>query len=162
MKKFSGAPRTTPGSRPRTGSGPRTRDDAPRPWAPARGSRGAARFEGSTRPPRARPAEGGDAADPYQRARRPYRGAAEGSERFERRSDDRGEGRAFTVNLDPDVSKVFRGDASVNKALRLVIQLMQVVQGPPPRRREYDGDRPRPPRDTERRAPPARFEADDE
>jgi hypothetical protein len=161
MKKFSGGPRAAP-SRPRAGAGPRTRDDAPRPWAPARGSRGAARFEGSARPPRARATEGSDAADPYQRARRPYRGASEAGERFERRSDDRGEGRAFTVNLDPDVSKVFRGDASVNKALRLVIQLMQVVQGPPPRRREYDSDRPRPPRDTERRAAPARFESDDE
>ena len=30
-------------------------------------------------------------------------------------------------------ARVFRGDASVNKALRLVLQLMQVVQGPPPR-----------------------------
>ena len=36
-----------------------------------------------------------------------------------------------TVVLDPDVARVFRGDASVNKALRLVMQLMQVVQGPP-------------------------------
>jgi hypothetical protein len=35
------------------------------------------------------------------------------------------------VTLDPDVARVFRGDASVNKALRLVMQLMQVVQGPP-------------------------------
>lgn len=161
MKKFSGGPRAAP-SRPRASAGPRTRDDAPRPWAPARGSRGASRFEGAARPPRARATEGSDASDPYQRARRPYRGASEAGERFERRSDDRGEGRAFTVNLDPDVSKVFRGDASVNKALRLVIQLMQVVQGPPPRRREYDADRPRPPRDTERRPAPARFESDDE
>jgi hypothetical protein len=39
--------------------------------------------------------------------------------------------RGFTVALDPDVARVFRGDASVNKALRLVLQLMQVVQGPP-------------------------------
>ncbi len=37
------------------------------------------------------------------------------------------------MTLDPDVARVFRGDASVNKALRLVLQLMQVVQGPPPR-----------------------------
>ncbi len=37
------------------------------------------------------------------------------------------------MNLDSDVARVFRGDASVNKALRLVMQLMQVVQGPPPR-----------------------------
>jgi len=39
----------------------------------------------------------------------------------------------FTVTLDPDVARVFRGDASVNKALRLVLQLMQVAQGPPAR-----------------------------
>ena len=32
-----------------------------------------------------------------------------------------------TVTLDPDVARVFRGDASVNKALRLVIQLMQIA-----------------------------------
>lgn len=49
-------------------------------------------------------------------------------------------GRGFTVTLDPDVAKVFRGDASVNKALRLVLQLMQVVEGPPPR---AAADRPR-------------------
>ena len=51
-----------------------------------------------------------------------------------RRDDEDGERpRGFTVTLDPDVARVFRGDASVNKALRLVLQLMQVVQGPPPR-----------------------------
>jgi len=50
------------------------------------------------------------------------------------------------VTLDPDVARVFRGDASVNKALRLVLQLMQVVQGPP-RTGERDAgfDRPRRP-----------------
>lgn len=46
------------------------------------------------------------------------------------------------MNLDPDVARVFRGDASVNKALRLVLQLMQVVQGPAPR---FGSDRPRSP-----------------
>ena len=51
------------------------------------------------------------------------------------------------MNLDPDVARVFRGDASVNKALRLVLQLMQVVQGPPPREgaeggARFGGDRP--------------------
>jgi hypothetical protein len=50
-------------------------------------------------------------SDPFQPARRPA-------------------SRGFTVALDPDVARVFRGDASVNKALRLVLQLMQVVQGP--------------------------------
>lgn len=72
-------------------------------------------------------------ADPYKPASRPPR------------DDDAGEGarrpagRGFTVTLDPDVARVFRGDASVNKALRLVLQLMQVVEGPAPR-----GDRPGP------------------
>jgi hypothetical protein len=106
------------------------------------------------KPPRARPA--GDSADPYQKARRPRppaagdaplrarRPQAAGDEPapFERRGprrepgfgarEPRGrEGGGFTVTLDPDVARVFRGDASVNKALRLVMQLMQVVQGPP-------------------------------
>jgi hypothetical protein len=69
--------------------------------------------------------------DPYKRAARPPRSAGprEGGERGERFS--RGSG--FTVTLDPDVARVFRGDASVNKALRLVMQLVQVVEGPGPR-----------------------------
>jgi len=94
------------------------------------------------RPPRFRGEEGGatggaDARDPYKPAQRPPRAREEG-------------GRGFTVTLDPDVARVFRGDASVNKALRLVLQLMQVVQGPstslrtgPPK---AFGDRPRPAR----------------
>jgi hypothetical protein len=53
--------------------------------------------------------------DPYQRVQRPP-----------------GAGGGFTVTLDPDVARVFRGDASVNKALRLVIQLMEVA-APRPR-----------------------------
>jgi hypothetical protein len=107
------------------------------------------------KPTRPRPA--GDYADPYQKARRPRppasadaplrarRPPAAGGETpapFERRGprrepgfgsrETRGrEGGGFTVTLDPDVARVFRGDASVNKALRLVMQLMQVVQGPP-------------------------------
>lgn len=67
--------------------------------------------------------------DPYRHVERPAR--AERSDRSERRG--------FTVTLDPDVARVFRGDASVNKALRLVLQLMQVVQGPP---RSSFGERP--------------------
>src|SRR5262245_24181215 len=100
---------------------------------------------GGRRPPSAtRPAPERDAADPYQPARRPYRDfARDGSqERFARGERkprppvERGgygerSGRGFTVTLDPDVARVFRGDASVNRALRLVLQLMQVVQGPP-------------------------------
>jgi hypothetical protein len=95
------------------------------------------------------PRERGERSDPYQPARRPPRefGArSEGNDRFARgeRSPrfaertsypDRG-GRGFTVTLDPDVARVFRGDASVNRALRLVLQLMQVVQGPPATRGE--------------------------
>jgi hypothetical protein len=99
---------------PRTPRKPFLRDDGP----PARAPR-------STRPRY----EG--AGDPYQRASRPARSFAprDGGERGERFS--RGSG--FTVTLDPDVARVFRGDASVNKALRLVMQLVQVVEGPGPR-----------------------------
>jgi hypothetical protein len=90
--------------------------------------------------------ERSDTSDPYQPARRPARDF--GGERFARPQRDSGErggygeraGRGFTVTLDPDVARVFRGDASVNRALRLVLQLMQVVQGPPAPRRD------RPPR----------------
>jgi len=93
-----------------------------------------------------------DYKDPYQRAARPapaegYAPRPRGEGGFAprprptgdftprpRRLDEDGERpRGFTVTLDPDVARVFRGDASVNKALRLVLQLMQVVQGPPPR-----------------------------
>ncbi|GIL05654.1 hypothetical protein FBR04_09160 [Betaproteobacteria bacterium PRO7] len=59
--------------------------------------------------------------DPYQRVQRPKRARGEDSH-----------ARGFTVTLDPDVARVFRGDASVNKALRLVIQLMEVA-APRPR-----------------------------
>ena len=123
--------------------------------------------------PRARAS--GDLADPYQKARRPRPAAGEaapfvrrprpagdqGAPPFarERRPPRRepgegglGAGReragregGFTVTLDPDVARVFRGDASVNKALRLVMQLMQVVQGPPrgfgPRAERPGGER---------------------
>jgi hypothetical protein len=34
-----------------------------------------------------------------------------------------------TISLDPDVARVFRDDAAVNKALRLVIQLLHSVEG---------------------------------
>lgn len=74
-------------------------------------------------------------ADPYQRVQRPQR--ARGEE---------GHARGFTVTLDPDVARVFRGDASVNKALRLVIQLIEVT-APRPRavgERGY-AERPRKP-----------------
>jgi hypothetical protein len=98
--------------------------------------------------PRRTPAPRSDYGDPYQRAQRPARATRDSAEFAPRprraageyvprprRDDDGGERatRGFTVTLDPDVARVFRGDASVNKALRLVLQLMQVVQGPPPR-----------------------------
>jgi hypothetical protein len=158
MKKFSSGARPASSSRsapgPRAAPGPRSSSrDEGRTWAPPRGSRGGARFDSTERPRRARD---GDAADPYQPVRRPPRFRAEGD------ASARDDARGFTVNLDPDVARVFRGDASVNKALRLVLQLMQVVQGPPPRR---DGERPyvRPVREgAERRAPRARFGAEDE
>lgn len=100
---------------------------------PRRGAaRPPARFQSDDRKPRFRSEERGAEArgygDPYQRVQRPARVREEG-------------GRGFTVTLDPDVARVFRGDASVNKALRLVLQLMQVVQGP----RGF-GEHPRPPR----------------
>ncbi len=50
-----------------------------------------------------------------------------------------------TISLDPDVARVFRDDAAVNKALRLVIQLLHSVE-------EGAGSAPRPaPRSTLRR-----------
>jgi hypothetical protein len=108
---------------------------------PARGP--AAGFRKPGRPPERAPAyaraprrDAGEAADPYRPAHRPKLGVAT-------RPPPRGRGggfadraygerpaRGFTVKLDPDVARVFRGDASVNRALRLVMQLLQVVQGP--------------------------------
>jgi hypothetical protein len=94
--------------------------------------------------PRSRPRPVGDEAPPYARPARPSRREpAEGG--FGGRERGGREG-GFTVNLDPDVARVFRGDASVNKALRLVMQLMQVVQGPPrfgARAERPEGERPR-------------------
>jgi hypothetical protein len=92
-----------------------------------------------------RPRPGADDAAPYARERRPPRrepgeAGIGGRERAGREG-------GFTVTLDPDVARVFRGDASVNKALRLVLQMMQVVQGPPrpfaPRGERPAGERPR-------------------
>lgn len=129
------------GDAPKRAYAPRVGDALKRPYTP--------RGEGPKRPYAPRTAEGGaprrsytrdDAGaaparsaygNPYERAQRP-RGSEEGEGLH-------GAGRGFTVNLDPDVARVFRGDASVNKALRLVLQLMQVVEGPGPR-----SDRPAP------------------
>jgi hypothetical protein len=94
---------------------PRRAPPRPRDESAARGrSPGPVRF-GAERPPR------DSHADPYRPAQRPLRARGEG-----------GQARGFTVTLDPDVARVFRGDASVNKALRLVIQLMEIA-APRPR-----------------------------
>lgn len=140
-KSFAGAApkRSSYGARdgaaPKRAFAPRGPGSAERPRRPY-GSQGA-----DAAAPRRSPARGADDfsaprsayGDPYQRAQRPPRGddAADAG----RRPAARG----FTVTLDPDVARVFRGDASVNKALRLVLQLMQVIEGPAPR-----GDRPAP------------------
>jgi hypothetical protein len=118
---------------------PRPADGAAPPYARR------PRPAGDEAPPYARrPRPAGDEAPPYApKARSPRREPAEGGLRApERGARDGG----FTVTLDPDVARVFRGDASVNKALRLVMQLMQVVQGPPrgfgPRPERPGSDRP--------------------
>jgi hypothetical protein len=145
---------------------PRKPPGRPAPTTSRSGPRkGARAFEpGSRRPAPARPPrDRGDFGDPYKPARRPPREFTPRGDddaqsgrgdrgRFSERGSfaDRGRGergersaRGFTVNLDPDVARVFRGDASVNRALRLVLQLMQVVQGPPQHRdrapRGYQG-----------------------
>ena len=131
---------------PRSGGATRDYGKPRGPRPPRLGSASGAarppsRFRAEDRPPRPerlRSEERGEGAirDPYQRAQRPSRPREEG-------------GRGFTVTLDPDVARVFRGDASVNKALRLVLQLMQVVQGPSTQFRTGPrpafGERPRPP-----------------
>jgi hypothetical protein len=127
------APRT--GDAPKRAYAPRTGDAPKRPYAPrpAAGSdappRRSYRRDDDGGAPPARSAYG----NPYERVQRP-RGSDEGAE-----APRGAPGRGFTVTLDPDVARVFRGDASVNKALRLVLQLMQVIEGPGPR-----GDRPAP------------------
>src|SRR5262252_8422881 len=74
---------------------------------------GAPAQRGSLPPPRPM-RERGDASDPYQPARRPggfERGA--GERRYAPQDRARGpapERRGFTVTLDPDVARVFRGD----------------------------------------------------
>jgi len=85
----------------------------------------------------------GAATDPFRQAKRPPRSAGaggagearEGGRPYGPATQRGGYGnrpvRGFTVTLDPDVARVFRGDAAVNRALRLVLQLLQVVQGPP-------------------------------
>jgi len=141
--------------KPARSGAPRT--GAPRTGAPSARPSGAYAdpYQKARRPPRAaagdapafarRPRPAGDEAPPYARERRPpRRESAEGDFGGRERG---GREAGFTVNLDPDVARVFRGDASVNKALRLVMQMMQVVQGPPrgfgPRPDRAEGERPR-------------------
>jgi hypothetical protein len=133
---------------------PRSYADAPPRRAPARPTRDRTETSDPYKPAR-RPARDFGRSEPsgdrFARTERPrFKERAPYGERApyerkpfgERKSfgarEDRGGygergGRGFTVTLDPDVARVFRGDASVNRALRLVLQLMQVVQGPPPR-----------------------------
>jgi len=117
-----------PGARrPPPARAPRDRDEASDPYKPAR------------RPPRSfEPRGEGD--DRFARGARKFGERSQGERQFGERSQGERRARGFTVSLDPDVARVFRGDASVNRALRLVMQLMQVVQGPPPQRHD------RPPR----------------
>ena len=150
MKKFApkAAPRGARAAAParksftRDGAAPRkpfVRDGAPPRKAGFRDAPPRKSYGGEAPPPRPRKSYGDDApprrapsessGDPYQRAARPPRFA-----RGERGEAGEGERpRGFVVTLDPDVARVFRGEASVNKALRLVMQLMQVVEGPGPR-----------------------------
>jgi hypothetical protein len=116
MKKFKA--RTLAPRAARDGQNQRSRiarqdEAAPRREPPrsrdesgARGRSPAPLRSGAGRPPR------GSHADPYRPAQRPARGV--------------------TVALDPDVARVFRGETSVNRALRLVIQLLEIA-APRPR-----------------------------
>ena len=123
------------GAAPKRAYAPRTGDASKRPYTPRgegpkrpyapRTAAGAAPRRSYTRDDAGAPPVHSAYGNPYERAQRPRRpDEGEGA---------RGAARGFTVNLDPDVARVFRGDASVNKALRLVLQLMQVVEGPGPR-----------------------------
>ena len=115
--------------RPVRGDRPPMRADRPaRSDRPMRSDRPTRSFDRGDRPVRP-PREG--VAGPRFGARRAAGDDARAPARAER-SGFAGRPGGFTVNLDPDVARVFRGDASVNKALRLVLQLMQVVQGPGP------------------------------
>jgi hypothetical protein len=126
--------------KPARSSTPRARPggDYADPYQKARRPRPPAAGDAPAFARRPRPAAGGD-APPYARERRPPRRDAEEAGPAGR--EGRREGGGFTV------TRVFRGDASVNKALRLVMQLMQVVQGPPrgfgPRAGRPEGERPR-------------------
>jgi hypothetical protein len=115
--------------RPARSGAPRARPtgDHADPYQKARRPRAAPGSDAPAFVRRPRPASSADST-PYARERRPPRDPGEGG--FGGRERGGREG-GFTVTLDPDVARVFRGDASVNKALRLVMQLMQVVQGPP-------------------------------
>ena len=131
MKKFApkaaprGARAATPTRKSFTRDGAAPRKPFVRDGAPPRPRKS----YGDDAPPRPRRAPSESSGDPYQRAARPPRFA-----RGERGEAGEGERpRGFVVTLDPDVARVFRGEASVNKALRLVMQLMQVVEGPGPR-----------------------------
>ena len=156
MKRKEGGSKPARSAAPRARAGgdysnPYQKARRPRPAASAdappfaRRPRPAAGAEAPAFARRPRPA-GGDERPPYAGDRRPPR-REPGAAGFGSRERGAREGGGFTVTLDPDVARVFRGDASVNKALRLVMQLMQVVQGPPrgfgPRAERPEGERPR-------------------
>ena len=84
--------------------------------------------EGATRGGRAKAPDRDAYADPYRHVARPSDRTARGA----------------TVTLDPDVARVFRGDAAVNKALRLVIQLIGVAAPRSPAAGRDRAQRPRP------------------
>lgn len=126
------APRT--GDAPKRSYAPRDGDAPKRVYAPRGGSDGPPRRSYSRDDAGGAPPSRSAYGDPYERVQRPRGDAGAGGERPA--------ARGFTVTLDPDVARVFRGDASVNKALRLVLQIMQVVEGPP--RTDRSAPRPRP------------------
>jgi len=136
-RKDTGKPARAAAPRGRAGG------DYADPYKKARRPRPAA---GEAPPFVRRPRPAGDEAPPYARERRPPPRREPGEGGFGGGERGGREG-GFTVTLDPDVARVFRGDASVNKALRLVMQLAQVMQGPPrsfgPRPERPQGQRPR-------------------
>ncbi len=113
-----------------------------------RGKRDSQRPPTGTRTgPRARAAQERGYGDPYQRAERPWR------ESPPRERLSAGAGRS--VQLDPDVARVFRDATSVNEALRAVIRLARMAGG-----RSPGASRDRPPfRD--RGSAPGRRERDE-
>lgn len=111
-KRFESKDRDAPAG---TRSGPRARAAQDRKFGAAR----------------ARPR---DAKDPYARAERPPRTAADRTTPYAERmrAPARGAGPRPTgagITLDPDVARVFRDSEAVNEALRMVIRLARFAGG---------------------------------